>query len=36
MSERPDVPNTDSMVDAILENAPQSSFNMFSVPKMVE
>lgn len=36
MCERPDVPSTNSLVDAVLKNAPQSSFNMFSVPKMVE
>lgn len=36
MSERPDAPKADSFVDAVLKNAPQSRFNMFSVPKMVE
>ena len=36
MSERSDVPNTESLIDSVLKNAPKSSFNMFSVPKMVE
>ncbi|PIZ33301.1 MAG: Asp-tRNA(Asn)/Glu-tRNA(Gln) amidotransferase GatCAB subunit C [Alphaproteobacteria bacterium CG_4_10_14_0_8_um_filter_37_21] len=36
MVERPDTPSTVNLVDSILKNAPKSSFNMFSVPKMVE
>jgi len=36
MNEHADVPNKDNLVNSVLKNAPKSSFNMFSVPKMVE